>query len=300
MNYYIQGNKDKADQIKAAFEAKGFIPRIAPMYYGIESVLFFTGTDDYIYETSSPWVMDIIKTHPDYSELELPVEPKFKKGDWIACDADSFTLSIKSLKDGNYYFHQGASLPIKDIDEHYHLWTIADAKDGDVLAINWHEDNDSWEKIIIFKNYHAKGVKGLIKQPCVEGYGNTFKNGKLAFREEVPYYSRTWTRNLQPATKEQRDLLFQKMKENGCEWDAEKKELKKIQTHYNISNFNPFDKVLVRQDDSCTWGVSFFGRYAGMFLCCSNACFTQCIPFNEETKHLLGTTDMPSEEYINW
>lgn len=72
MNYYIQGNKDKADQIKAAFEAKGFIPRIAPMYYGSESVLFFTGTDDYIYETSSPWVMDIIKTHPDYNELKLP------------------------------------------------------------------------------------------------------------------------------------------------------------------------------------------------------------------------------------
>ena len=29
-----------------------------------------------------------------------------------------------------------------------------------------------------------------------------------------------------PATKEQRDLLFQKMKEAGYEWDAEKKELK--------------------------------------------------------------------------
>lgn len=28
-----------------------------------------------------------------------------------------------------------------------------------------------------------------------------------------------------PATKEQRDLLFQKMKEVGYEWDSEKKEL---------------------------------------------------------------------------
>ena len=49
--------------------------------------------------------------------------------------------------------------------------------------------------------------------PCVEGYGNTFKNGKMAFTdEEVPYYSKTWTWNLHPATKEQRDLLFQKNK----------------------------------------------------------------------------------------
>lgn len=70
--------------------------------------------------------------------------------------------------------------------------------------------------------------------------------------------------------------------------------------HYDIKNFKPFDKVLVRQNDSCTWGVSFFGRYSEMFICCSNVCFEQCIPFNEKTEHLLGTTDMPSEEYINW
>ena len=31
-----------------------------------------------------------------------------------------------------------------------------------------------------------------------------------------------------PATKEQRDFLFQKMKEEGYEWDPVKKELKKI------------------------------------------------------------------------
>ena len=34
--------------------------------------------------------------------------------------------------------------------------------------------------------------------------------------------------DVQPATKEQRDLLFSKMKEAGYEWDADKKELKKI------------------------------------------------------------------------
>lgn len=72
MNYYIQGDAAKADKIKAAFESKGFVPRIAPMYCGSESVLFFTGIDGYIYETSSPWVMEIIKTNPDYEELELP------------------------------------------------------------------------------------------------------------------------------------------------------------------------------------------------------------------------------------
>lgn len=100
-----------------------------------------------------------------------------------------------------------------------HTWTIKDAKDGDVLSINWCKGGDSWEKIIIFKKYHNEGV---------EGYGNTFKNGELVFHEEVPYFSKTWTKNLHPATKEQCNLLFQKIKEAGYKWDEESKTLEKL------------------------------------------------------------------------
>lgn len=119
--------------------------------------------------------------------------------------------------------------PIQDINKSASAFTIKDAKDGDVLAVDWHIHNDSWEKIIIFKKYHHNGVKGLLSSPCVEGYGNTFKNGKLALSEEVPYFSKTWTAYLHPATKEQCDLLFRKMKEAGYTFDFEKKELKKIE-----------------------------------------------------------------------
>ena len=38
---------------------------------------------------------------------------------------------------------------------------------------------------------------------------------------------------VKPATKIQRDLLFQKMKEAGYEWNAEKKELKEIEDEPN-------------------------------------------------------------------
>ena len=85
----------------------------------------------------------------------------------------------------------------------------------------------------------------MFNTPCVEGYGNTFKNGKLALCEEVPYYSETWTDNLQPATKEQRELLFAKMKEAGYVWDAENKELKKIEQ-------KPTDKIKPKfKDGDC-------------------------------------------------
>ena len=285
MNYYIQGDAANASQIKAAFDKLGC--DTTGWKFNVEDGFYYTH-DGRIDLACGNFLINLIKTHPDYKELELPVVPKYKKGDWIACDADSFTLSIKSVKDGNYYFHQGASLPIKDIDEHYHLWTIQDAKDGDVLVSGI--DNP----FIYYKPYYDDGH--AYYYVGIDGRGNL---SIACFRKKQDLYLGS-INNVIPATKEQRDQLFAKIKEAGYNWDEKKKELKKIQPHYDISNFNPFDKVLVRYDDSCTWGVSFLGRYDGMFICCSNICFTQCIPFNDDTKHLLGTTDMCDEMYINW
>lgn len=52
-----------------------------------------------------------------------------------------------------------------------------------------------------------------------------------------------------PATKEQRDLLFQKMKEAGYEWDAEKKELNLLIT--NGGDF--FESENCEQKPTWTW-----------------------------------------------
>lgn len=72
--------------------------------------------------------------------------------------------------------------------------------------------------------------------------------------------------------------------------------------HYDIANFKPFDKVLVRDcDTNGTWKIELFSHRSkdGWFICV-DSCYCQCIPFNEETKHLLGTTDPCDEQYINW
>ena len=58
-------------------------------------------------------------------------------------------------------------------------------------------------------------------------------------------------------------------------------------------NFKPFDKVLVRDGDSDTWKIEFFEREnedsKNYRYICMNYNFGQCIPYNKETKHLLGT-----------
>lgn len=157
------------------------------------------------------------------------VEPKFKIGDWVVFIASESVYQVEKIEDYEYTLRHifGGSLCLSfSHEELIREWTIEDAKDGDVLALGSLEDKNLWERIIIFKKYHSEGVKGLYSMPCVEGYGNTFKNGKRVLIEKAPYYSKTWPCNFHPATKEQRDALMKAMEDAGYDWDPEKKKIK--------------------------------------------------------------------------
>lgn len=58
-------------------------------------------------------------------------------------------------------------------------------------------------------------------------------------------------------------------------------------------NFKPFEKVLVRDNESDLWEIEFFSQKTGKdnypFRCLID-CFKFCIPF-EGNEHLLGTRD---------
>ena len=314
---------------------------------------------------SAPWYKKLIKS-------------KFNVGQYIT---DGYVVGKITSIEYEYQcykildFMGGASITIPfTLQDNYHLWTITDAKDGDVLALSWLEDKNLWEKIIIFKKYHSEGV-GLYIMPCVEGYGNTFKNGKIAFTDEkVPYYSKSWTCNLHPATKEQRDLLFQKIKEAGYKLEAKTKTLYKEaktktlykdtktktlykvepkfkvgdkivnvpmksmsgpwtqatiseitndkyiftdgsymrisdQDHWELNKFNPktlqpFDRVLVRDYNDDKWVCSIFSHIepedSFHYECILELNCKYCIPYNEDTKHLVGTKDEAPEFYRYW
>ena len=57
--------------------------------------------------------------------------------------------------------------------------------------------------------------------------------------------------------------------------------------------FEPFEKVLVRDDDNREWNASFFSHIEDdsdyKFMCCGMF-WKQCIPYTPETAHLLGTS----------
>ena len=56
----------------------------------------------------------------------------------------------------------------------------------------------------------------------------------------------------------------------------------------------PFDKVLVRDTDEQAWCANYFSHYKNdpdYFYVCINGSYHYCIPYNEHTAYLLGTTD---------
>lgn len=80
MNYYKQGDAANADKIKAAFEAKGIYSNCN---FANENYLYYQCDGKVNFCFIGCGFANIIKTHPDYKELELPVQPKFKVGDWV-------------------------------------------------------------------------------------------------------------------------------------------------------------------------------------------------------------------------
>ena len=75
--------------------------------------------------------------------------------------------------------------------------------------------------IVIFKHFEEPSYRQHIV-----AYIGLDINGDIQITDD------TWNLGIdkiKPATKEQRKLLFQKMKEAGYEWDAEKKELRKME-----------------------------------------------------------------------
>ena len=152
------------------------------------------------------------------------IEPKFHEGEWVV-NKHGIVHQIANVIENVTYHTYGYDIVgggyFNDSTEGVRLWTIKDAKEGDVLT------NDKsvfiYAKVLYSKPYAYCGVDkfGVFKDNCLN---NNWANS---------------VDNIHPATKEQRDVLFAKMKEAGYEWDAEKKELKKIDTLLDLLNKMP-------------------------------------------------------------
>lgn len=86
-------------------------------------------------------------------------------------------------------------------------------------------------------------------------------------------------------------------------WDKPKKE------KFDINTLQPFDKVLVRLSSAYPWECDFFSYIRdasnpdfvkGRSIATINNVYSIVIPYNEETKHLVGTYNDCLEYYKWW
>ena len=143
------------------------------------------------------------------------IEPKFKVGDWVI-DKQDIVHQIANVIENVTYHTYGYDIVdggyFNDNTEGVRLWTIQDAKAGDVLVSRFNQPFIYNGKC---NNYTVGAYCGVDS----EGTG-VFGSGR----------GTGWTvvEGVTPATKEKREILFAKIKEAGFKWDAKKKELKKI------------------------------------------------------------------------
>ena len=149
------------------------------------------------------------------------IKTKFHKGDWIIHQGTENIYQVVAVLSNHYQLRYGDNYTIQncaDVDRHARLWTIQDAKDGDVLV----KDSYPYYGIIcLFKKFTQPFGMKLYCSIDEKGQFISYNNC------DVTYYHR-YDVSLYPATKEQRDLLFQKMNEACYKWDAENKELRSI------------------------------------------------------------------------
>lgn len=98
-------------------------------------------------------------------------------------------------------------------------------------------------------------------------------------------------RNIHLATDSEKQQLFDALEKEGKAWDAEKKQIVDLPKK---CEFKPFDKVICRDSDADIWKANFFSHYdakAYFPFFCNNCGYKYCLPYNEKTAKLIGTTN---------
>lgn len=146
-------------------------------------------------------------------------------------------------------------------------------KDGDIVAL------------VVRKCTHIAIFQS--RQEAYIGFHAVLcQNDELLLEE--PFREDVGDIELRLATDSEKQQLFDALAKEGKRWDSDKKAIVDLKPKVELK---PFDKVLVRDFGSQAWQVSLFGYKDSDFYYCCNGCgWNQCIPYNEETAHLLGTT----------
>lgn len=150
-------------------------------------------------------------------------------------------------------------------------------KDGDIAFADYGNRQDV---------FIVSGITGLS-----EGYSSFISLDLSSLTLSMGYRTCFFKKDLcklRLATDSEKKQLFSALEKEGKRWDSDKKAIVDLKPKVELK---PFDKVLVRDFGSQAWQVSLFSyKDSDSYYCCNGCGWNQCIPYNEKTAHLLGTT----------
>lgn len=106
----------------------------------------------------------------------------------------------------------------------------------------------------------------------------------IVYSDAITYF----VSDIRLASREERNKFFSALIREGYRYDEKQHRLIK-------QEFKPFDKVLVRNDPNQKWTIDMFSYYNREdndypYICVGNH-YCYCIPYTEQTAHLIGTTN---------
>lgn len=165
----------------------------------------------------------------------------------------------------------------------------------------------------------------IVITPCYGGffilpYRGTSDNGRVL--TEVYYYTKDctlnyhdrgcncgcgYTKNCRLADEKEKNLFISKLLEENKKKQKSKSEEKQVENVKQDCILNPFDKVLVRNTNEQDWRPDFFRKiYSNppfgvyCFNMIKGISYKQCIPYNDETKCLIETSEDCPDKYKTW
>lgn len=184
-------------------------------------------------------------------------------------------------------------------------WSIYNAKDGDFVYDTYNGT------VFIFKEINQqKALMEYVSYPSLLDFTAQIKSNGIQHSTLGYYYDE---KQYRLATTEELQLLLGKLNDAGYYWDSDRKIISRnyeepektgeTEKKFTIDDFKPFDKVLVRDSSEHCWNISMFSFTTGNTRYpyqCLQYTYNQCIPYNEETAHLLGTTKKYNGKYKTW
>ena len=152
-------------------------------------------------------------------------------------------------------------------------------KDGDILCVI--ESSNNYHYILIYEGQDDEHIYR---------YVTMLENNSLII-EKGSYFTKPKDYSMRYATEEEKQQLFDALAKENKKWDAEKKAIVNLPKK---SEFKIFQKVLVRDYNGEEWIPGFFFRIHNdgcRYILVCGEIYKQCIPYNDHTEHLLGTTD---------